>query len=70
MMAEKLKRWKSESGEYEGYTYRGHFIIKDKDYRGGWMINAVVGDGYWKYLNGASTLRMATYIVDTMLGTP
>ena len=69
-MAEKLKRWKSENGEHEGYTYRGHFIIKDKDYRSEWDINAVDGDGYWKYLNGASTLRMATLIVDTMLGTP
>jgi hypothetical protein len=69
-MHEKLKQWESENGEHEGYTYRGYFIIKNKDYRGEWDINTVVGDGYWKYLKGASTLRMAKFIVDTMLETP
>jgi hypothetical protein len=64
-MAEKLKRWKAENGEYEGYTYRGYFIVKDRNYRGEWNINAVDADGYWDYLRSLSSLASAKYFIDS-----
>jgi len=62
-----LKRWRTDNGEYRGYTYRGHYIVKS-DWTG-WEVNTMGADGYFTHITSSDTLDYAKAIINRLVDT-